>query len=182
MPDWGNAPMTRTALWESVEEQGPSALEREWASLLRGPGDVIFMTMGAFRRMDGRHGGTWTALSWHVREGDKVDESPVLAVPAMHVERLLVPLAHEARVRVMQTLYRGPRSAEELSEATGLGGGDLHHHLSVLLNARCVDERDFRYGLTDFGCQMLITMASIAAMAVRDRGEEGLVIRGFSGD
>jgi len=92
------------------------------------------------------------------------------------IERMLSPLAHEARVKLMQTMHDGPRSAGQLAEATGLRGGNLYYHLKELLHASYVREVAGGYDLTPLGCQMLLTVAAIASKVVEDRGEQGLLV------
>jgi hypothetical protein len=41
-----------------------------------------------------------------------------------------------------------------------------------------VEQEKGKYGLTNLGAQMLITMASIAEQNVKDRGDDGLQIAG----
>jgi predicted transcriptional regulator len=89
---------------------------------------------------------------------------------------MLSPLAHEARIRLMQTMYDGPKSSGELSEATALKGGNLYYHLKELLHAAYVREMNGGYDLTPLGCQMLLTVAAIADKVVEDRGAEGLLV------
>jgi len=76
----------------------------------------------------------------------------------------------------MQAMYDAPKSAAQLSEATGLKGGDLYHHLNELIEAAYVTDRGETYNLTAFGCQILIIVTSIADLAVEDRGEAGLAV------
>jgi DNA-binding transcriptional ArsR family regulator len=120
----------------------------------------------------------WTWIGWHVAEDEASAKEPndITRTPAANVERMLAPLAHEARIRIMQTLYLGPKSSGELSEATGLKGGNLYYHLKELMHAAYVAASDFAYDITPLGCQMLITVASIAGKVVADRGEQGLMV------
>jgi predicted transcriptional regulator len=106
-----------------------------------------------------------------------------MGTPAAHIERLLAPLAHEGRLGLMQVLYGGRRTSGQLTEATGLRGGNLHYHLKELLHAHYVEQQDGGYGLTGLGTQMLLTVAAIASLYVKDRGDEGLeVLGGWSND
>jgi DNA-binding transcriptional ArsR family regulator len=90
------------------------------------------------------------------------------------VERLLSPLAHEGRIKIMQALYDEPLSASDLAAATGFQGGGLYHHLRELKYAAYVRDTSGRYALTELGRQLLVTMTLIARQAIVDRGEEGL--------
>ena len=176
MREWDDAPVTKAALWASRGEQCPSALEREWSSILRHPKDVIFLSAGAFEYAGRPH--SWTALWWHVGDESAPESSlpPALRTAPASVERLLSPLAHEARIGLMQAMYSGAKSAAELTAATGLKGGNLYYHLKELMHAVYVEEQAGGYKLTPLGCQMLITVASIAEVVVKDRGEEGLLM------
>lgn len=55
-------------------------------------------------------------------------------------------------------------------------GGNLYYHLRELIYAAYVKDLDGSYDLTDLGCQILFTVASIAGIAVQDKGEEGLLV------
>lgn len=177
MGDWDSFPLTRRALWKSRQVQGPSGLELEWARALRREQDVVFLSAGAYLRRGASASQTWTALFWHVHDESDADSSPPPAtrVPPDDVERVISPLAHAARIRIMQTLFESPRAPGDLSQMTGLKGGSLYYHLRELLHAAYVRERDGLYDITPFGCQMLITLASIANVVIRDRGEDGLM-------
>ncbi len=45
-----------------------------------------------------------------------------------------------SRIKLMQTMYDGPKSSAQLSEATSLRGGNLYYHLKSLLHASYVKE------------------------------------------
>ena len=163
MPDLG---ATTTAMLDAPEGSPPAVIS-EWLSHLRHSKDVIFLWAGASRQL------SWIHLSTHLSDGER-DRCPVADTSAVSIERLLSPLAHEGRVRIMQALYRGRHSASELGEATGFRGGGLYHHLRELRYAAYVTEDGGRYSLTELGRQLLITVALIADEVVVDRAEEGL--------
>jgi len=171
----GDAPLTEAIFAVPKGSGPPSAIEREWTRFVRKPGDLVFLWAGA----------TWqgadTRLTWHhfyVHGGEVNAEhpDPVLSTPAEHVERLLAPLAHASRIRIMQVLYDSSLPPGQLSEAVGLRGGSLYHHLRELLYAAYVAEEGGCYALTNLGKQMLITVTVLAGSAVMDRGEQGLGI------
>ncbi|WOF17189.1 winged helix-turn-helix transcriptional regulator [Methanoplanus sp. FWC-SCC4] len=60
------------------------------------------------------------------------------------VSSFLDPLANRHRFKVMQELYCGPKSFSELSEATGLKGGNLLFHLEKLLKASMILQKQER--------------------------------------
>jgi DNA-binding transcriptional ArsR family regulator len=138
--------------------------------------DLIFLMAGSHNRRTTRN--SWTAFWWHV--DGKPGESVVTNTPAANVERLLSPLAHEARIRILQAIFPAPRSSGELSDLTGLRGGNLYYHLRELIHAEYVTEREGAYDLTGLGLQMLITVTTVASKVVEDRGEEGLLVSGVS--
>ncbi len=167
--------------------KGPPAICVEWNRGLTEPGEFILVWAGACRSLSPRDPGT---LSWswiHERlilpDEEPVEQEESCARPedptlAVKVERMLSPLAHESRVRILQALYESHKSSTELSEATGLKGGNLYHHLRDLLNSAYVCEKEPGYGLTGLGRQLLITFTCIASQVVQDRDGEGLVIGG----
>jgi DNA-binding transcriptional ArsR family regulator len=165
MPDLG--PISRAMF--SAEEGEPPAIISEWLEHVEQPGDIVFLWAAAGKPL------SWTRLTTHFSSEDGgVD--PLLEVPPMNVERLLAPMAHEGRVRIMQSLYEGAKSSSELTEATGFRGGGLYHHLRALRYAAYVREERGRYGLTQLGRQLLITMTLIAREVVVDREEEGQAV------
>ena len=162
-------PLTE-AIFEADEGQ-PPAIIREWGNYVRRPGGLVLLWAGATRQATG--GFSWTSLTCGETDGDE-SAGPVVKTPADHVERLLSPLAHEGRVRIMQGLYHRALSPGELSEAVGLRGGGLYHHLRELKYAAYVAEEEGKYALTNLGRQMLVTVTVIASQAVADKGEQGL--------
>lgn len=60
------------------------------------------------------------------------------------VSSCLEPLANRHRFRVMQELYYGPKSFSELSESTGLRGGNLLFHLEKLVNSTMILQKQER--------------------------------------
>jgi len=169
------SPITRAA-FGPTRQRGPRPMEREWGEFAKSDQDVIVYLAGMWNRHDRRLG--WGLCSVYLG-GDNYEgghEHPALHTAAASVERILSPLAHEARVRIMQAMYDAPKSSGELSEATGLRGGNLHYHLKELIHAAYVSETRGVYDLTPLGCQMLMTVTMLAHGIVKDRGEEGLLI------
>ena len=153
--------------------EGPPPILTEWGTRYnKQPGDHVILWAG-MTRYSASQGWSWCMLSTHVGEGEQsLDVDPDTATK---VERLLSPLAHESRFMLLQALQREPRTASELTAATGLKGGNLYHHLRDLLGAY-VEESDKGYALTDLGRQLVVTLAQIAQMVVQDRNTEGLVV------
>jgi len=175
MSFWDNAPITKDALGGPAEE-GPPPMEREWHDLVTHDQDVVFLWTGAWRRGETYLGWSWHWTRIHEQPGPRTELHPALEASPAGVERMLSPLAHEARIRIMQTMYDGPKLAGQLSDATGLKGGNLYYHLKELLHASYVKEADGGYDLTPLGCQMLLTVSAIASKVIEDRGEQGLLV------
>jgi len=189
-------PITEKALSSADPNSGgPPAIIEEWGEVLDDPGEYILLWIGSWRGEDTtaeyeagekphRHDGfAWSSL--YIRQilpdepGQEEDGPPAPPVDpaiAAKVERMLTPLAHESRVRILQTLFEKRCGSTELSDATGLTGGNLYHHLKELVYAGYVSDRERTYSLTNLGRQMLLTLACIADMAVVDRDTEGLAV------
>lgn len=164
------------------KEGEPPAVIKEWGETLHSPGDFVCYWAGAIRRSP--EGTAWARggppgdLGWGcfmTRRLDEPGESKgVREMSAAAVERLLSPLAHEGRVRIMQALFDGPLGASQLADATGFHGGGLYHHLRELEYADYIASEDGGYRLTNLGCELLVTVLTMATMAIEDRGERGL--------
>jgi len=168
MSFWENAPITMSAFGPKAEK-GPPPIAKEWRSLCKNDQDLVFLWAGEWNRC-GEH------LGWAWMWGYERTPNPVMMTAAASIERLLAPIAHEARARLMQIMYDGPKSAGELSAAAGLKGGNLYYHLKELIHAAYVKEVEGGYDLTPLGCQLLLTFAAIAGNVIKDRGEEGLLV------
>ena len=172
-------PMTEQ-ICDTENNTQPPALIREWAQAVKNPGEEVFLWAGAALSKSAAY--SWLSIvEGTTDEGDAMGgkegserESTVVKTPPEHIERLLTPLAHTSRIRIMQALYDAPLSATELSEAVGARGGSLYHHLRDLKYAAYLTDGGGRYALTDLGRQMLVTAALIANQTIVDRGEEGL--------
>lgn len=151
----------------------PPALICEWGKKLQHPGQFIFFWAAATTRNS--RGQSWYSMLTNL--GDEKPKNPVpTATPATSVERMLSPLAHEGRVRIMQAMYWEPLTPSGLSEATGFKGGALYHHLKELKYASYVTDKDGRYSLTPLGYQLLVTVTCLASQVVADQAEEGLAV------
>jgi len=184
-PAWSVGPITDAALEPARPDSGASKMETEWFESLKHDGDLLLFWGGAFKtkfetgEKPEPFGMTWHSLSFSGRHGEAHN---FVDTPAANIELMLSSLAHEARIRLMQVLYDGPLATSDLTEQTGLKGGTLHYHLKELIYAHYVTQRDGRYRLTHRGYQMLITVACLAKQMVRDAGEEGLVVSGFTAE
>jgi DNA-binding transcriptional ArsR family regulator len=151
-------------------------MDREWHALVEHDQDMVFLWAGAWRRGETCLGWSWHWVRTRDENGRGDSQHPAVSASPAAVERMLSPLAHEARIRIMQTMHDGPKSAGQLSDATGLRGGNLYYHLKELLHASYVKEQGGGYDLTPLGCQMLLTVAAIASKVIEDRGEQGLLV------
>jgi len=173
-PDIG--PITASALYG----EPPPPIIREWHDFVRVAGDFILLWAGANRG----HGSPKSILSWSWLavgggggpQGEQCRSGPYDPSAGAKVERLLSPLANASRIDLMLAMFKVPRSSSELSDSTGLKGGNLYYHLRELVHAGYVREAEGAYTLTDLGRQLLLTFASIASQAVKDRGEQGLAV------
>ena len=162
-------PITES-MFQREEAEAPAFI-REWGSRLSTPGEFICFWAGVIHRQEGDLGwGCFTSRFGTPGNG----QDAVREMSAAAVERLLAPLAHEGRVRIMQVLFRDPMSASELSEVTGLRGGGLYHHLRELEHADYIASQSGQYRLTDLGRELLVTVLSMANEVIEDRGERGL--------
>ncbi len=173
-------PVTDAALGKT-RRGSPPKMAQEFHDAVNEPGDYILLWAGACKVGDGKGKFSWSSLTTSLGgvepKAARIAEQQV-ETPASHVERILSPLAHEARIRLLQILYSGPKSSSELTELTGLKGGNLHYHLKELMYADYVCEKDRHYSLTRLGIQLLITTTCIAHLNVKDKGEDGLEISG----
>jgi len=177
----GVGPLTDAALEPAAEGSGQSRIELEWMDSLRHDGDFLMVWGGAFKtRWEGEEGAGPFGITWHgLCFSDTGKAEQVVDTPAAHVELILSSLAHEGRIRLLQTLFVGPKTSGRLTEATGLRGGNLHYHLKELIHAHYVEQRHGAYRLTERGAQLLITMTCLARVCVQDQGKRGLAVKGW---
>jgi DNA-binding transcriptional ArsR family regulator len=141
------------------------------AMFLKAAGQFVCLWAGVIRREKGQLG--WGCLSTRLG-GRRPARAAAQEMSAAAVERLLSPLAHEGRVRIMQALFQRTLTASALSRATGFGGGGLYHHLRELEHADYVVSDRGKYRLTQLGCELLVTVLSMANEVIEDRGKRGL--------
>lgn len=94
-----------------------------------------------------------------------IDLEDAVKCPPSKIARLMGSFSNENRIRIMQSLLEGVKTASELSEETGLEGGQLYHHLKELMMADYVQivERG-KYALTSNGCIAIRTVACLASI------------------
>lgn len=166
------------------QHSGPPPLVGEWCRAVKEPGDFVFFWGGATKAAtdgEGTRGWSWLVTRLH-EPGDAEADAEDLPGPfhpeaAARTERLLAPLAHESRIRLLLVLFEAPCSSSYLGEQTGMKGGKLYYHLKELLHAGYVREHHGVYALTDLGYQLLTTVTCIAVRVIKDRDEEGWFFR-----
>jgi len=161
--------------------KGPPPIVLEWEDRLTRPGDFVLVWAGALRKREAPAKSAWWWLHCTITDDlhepavkNETDEPSPLRDPGTpaKVERMLSPLAHESRGRILQALYEKPLGSSGLTEATGLRGGNLHHHLKELLYSDYVRQQEGAYALTGLGRQLFLTLASLASRIVQDRGDD----------
>jgi len=82
-------------------------------------------------------------------------------------------LSNEARVAILKTLCTGSKTARELSQITGLEGGQLYHHLRILLQNRFISaKKRGEYQITGNGLQALMVTSLMAGFIIPPLEEE----------
>ena len=144
----------------------PSPAELEWFRLLKTEGEYVLYWAGAYRG----HGDPNTYLGWGSFRSPLEPGQPALTDPelAPRMERLLSPLAHASRLRLLQVLAPGPQTSAQLSAATGLRGGNLYYHLKELIYGGYVEETPAGYQVSATGRKLLITLVCLATAFVED--------------
>jgi len=90
--------------------------------------------------------------------------SKILQTPTEEAVKLLSPFSSEHRIKILMELVRYPKSATDLSNATGLDGGQLYHHLDPLLDAGYVNkEYRGKYALTKLGEVSILSSLLLAS-------------------
>lgn len=79
------------------------------------------------------------------------------------IERVLKPLSHQARLRILKTLGQGSAGFSELSEVTDMRGGHLSFHLEQLVDSGLVSQRGRKgeYVITGIGLEVLEKLRAI---------------------
>ena len=115
-------------------------------------------------------------MAGHIKETRwEIVSSPsdVLKISSKRVAAFAEVLANEARFLILKTLYSGPKTAKELSQITGLEGGQLYHHLRILLQHRLIyAKRRGEYSITALGVQSLLMISLIANWVIPPLEEE----------
>jgi len=92
------------------------------------------------------------------------DLESMMTCSPKRIASLLSPFSSEQRISILKTLVKGDKSSSELSQATGLEGGQLYHHLKELALAEYMEQRERGiYTLTEKGQMALLTVMAMAS-------------------
>ena len=173
-------PITRAAFGG---KEGPPPIIEEWLTSLKQKGEHVLVWAGAIAKADHTGGKYADHISWgwlktDVGAGPRGRKSKEGPPPwtnddiGAKVERMLSPLAHESRIRLLQAMRESSCSSADLSKATGLKGGNLHHHLKELIYSGYVRDKGRAYDISSLGLQLLCTLTWMADHIVHDRGDD----------
>lgn len=170
-------PISQAALGTGTE----APIVEEWTKALSDKRGFMLLWAGACRVPEAPEDSldwSWVQTGISEAEEDEGTLNALLGAEAANwTELLLTPLCHEARIRIMQALWRGNLSSTALGEATSLSGGNLYYHLKELIHAKYVTDAPDGYSLTGLGRQLLLTLVLIASHVVRDWIGGGQVVR-----
>jgi len=62
------------------------------------------------------------------------------------------------RIKVLKVLIGNPLTGSEITQQTGLVGGQLYHHLSILENAQLIRKDGDKYAIEDIAQLMLVSL------------------------
>jgi DNA-binding transcriptional ArsR family regulator len=112
------------------------------------------------------------------KQGGWVNTSPIKALTQLPMDKvvfLLSPFSSEQRLKILLLLHEYPRSSTDLSNATGLEGGPLYHHIEELIEAKYMEKvYKGKYCLTDIGRWALFNVLSTAQHLINFPGGRGL--------
>jgi len=108
-----------------------------------------------------------------------VDELQMLATPSVESrerlevvnrinptelkENILDPISHEARLRIMLSIFNGGGRFSDFIQSTGLNGGHLLYHVSKLIKCAFIQKCSSRdYMLTSKGIRTLLLLAQLS--------------------
>ncbi|MCL1786426.1 MAG: winged helix-turn-helix domain-containing protein [Defluviitaleaceae bacterium] len=96
-------------------------------------------------------------------------------IPEEALATALDVFSNPRRITVLKALMRQPLTGSEISQKTGLVGGQLYHHLSILENAGLIHKNGDRYEILD-SAQLLLggLYAAVGGMDMaRPAGDDG---------
>jgi DNA-binding HxlR family transcriptional regulator len=117
--------------------------------------DTGMAYFGAIERRGGK-----IVSSYH--SGWEIED--ILKCSPRRVANLLSPFSNEQRILILKSLIEKDRGSSELSQATGLEGGQLYHHIKELALAEYVEQKERGvYALTEKGKMALLTVLAMTA-------------------
>jgi predicted transcriptional regulator len=83
--------------------------------------------------------------------------------PTMTNDAIVNPISNKTRLQLLQSIYRGENRFTDLSQNTGLEGGQLLYHIKKLTEADYVYQADNKdYVLTTKGLRVLVMLAQLS--------------------
>jgi hypothetical protein len=78
-------------------------------------------------------------------------------------DSILNPLSHRVRLQILQSIYKGENRFSDLSNATGLEGGQLLYHVRKLKDSDYLDQFESKdYYLSPKGMKTLVVLAQLS--------------------
>lgn len=92
------------------------------------------------------------------------NRATVNSIDAEKVNDLIInPISNKVRIQILQSIYRGENRFNDLSNATGLEGGQLLYHIRILRKSEYMDQFDSKdYVLTNKGMKALVMLAQLS--------------------
>jgi len=91
------------------------------------------------------------------------DMESILKCSPKRIANLLSPFSNGQRILILKTLIEADKSSSELSQMTGLEGGQLYHHLKELALAEYIEQKERGiYTLTEKGQMASLTVLAMA--------------------
>ncbi len=76
---------------------------------------------------------------------------------------IVSPISHKARIQIMQSIYEGKNRFNDLSDGTGLAGGQLIYHINKLRDSGYLDQFESKdYVLSNKGLKALVMLAQLS--------------------
>lgn len=83
--------------------------------------------------------------------------------PTMTNDAIVNPISNKTRLQILQSIYRGENRFTDLSQNTGLEGGQLLYHIKKLTETDYVYQADNKdYVLTTKGLRVLVMLAQLS--------------------
>lgn len=136
---------------ESIQ-QSIDKIQESIKILLDSGNSAFSLTTGRFKRHDGTTEGWMTAAKCGT-----IDE-----LPEDKISEILEPFTNPRRIKVLKELYKSKLAANELSQKTGLVGGQLYHHLSILEKGKLISKEGDLYTLKSRGARVLFLLGAVA--------------------